>query len=329
MLGLYLEVRAIPVLMWSFTGVLLGTAVAARADHRLAVWPLVASIAIGVLLQGVVAHSANDVVDWHSGTDQHPAERTLSGGSKVVGWGLLSVRDLAIFGAFGAVAAMGLGIAVAWTRGWLLIAVGFIGLLGALAYSLPPVRAAYRPFAGEATAFACCSLCTVGAYFVQRGTVGLTVVALGLSHGAACVAMLMVHHDLDRPADESAIPRKRTSAVKFGARGLKYGSGWGVLGAVLALALIQPLGWAAIAAAVGPMVAAVQAARTVPGDPTSVTASERLIIVSVIVGGLAAATLLQPRLAWAATAPLILFPLEAHLSAKGATLADRARTGGV
>ena len=310
--------------MWSFTGVMLGSAVATRDGHTLAVWPLLASIAIGVLLQGVVAHSANDIVDWQSGTDAHPAERTLSGGSKVVGWGLLTIRDLTLFGAAGMVAAIGLGISVAWSRGWVLVGFGSIGLAGALAYSLPPLRAAYRPFAGEATAFVCCSLCVVGAFVAQRGSVDWVAIVLGLSHAAACVAMLMVHHDLDRPADASARPPKRTSAVHFGPRGLTYGAAWGALGAVIALSLTGQLMWAAPVAALGPSIATVRAATTTSGDPVAVTASERVIILSVILGGLAAATLLHPSLAWGFLAPIILFPLEAHLSARAAALANPA-----
>ena len=47
----------------------------------------------------------NDLVDARSGTDAHPAPRILSGGSKVLGLGLLETRHLRVMGAVGATAA--------------------------------------------------------------------------------------------------------------------------------------------------------------------------------------------------------------------------------
>ena len=57
----------------------------------------------------------------------------------------------------------GLGLTMVAARGLVMLPFGLLGVAGAIAYTLPPVRAAYRPVAGEAIAFGCLLLCVVGA----------------------------------------------------------------------------------------------------------------------------------------------------------------------
>ena len=98
LLGLYLEVRVIPVLLWSFTAITLGTALAVRDGADLSVPGYLAAVAVGVLLQGLVAHAVNEIADWRSGTDADPAPRVISGGSKVIASGLLTPGELRAVG---------------------------------------------------------------------------------------------------------------------------------------------------------------------------------------------------------------------------------------
>src|SRR5204862_5969365 len=92
--GWFLEFRLIPVLLWSYTAVVLGTAVAS-ADlggfDRL--WFAVA-LGLGGLIQGWETHAINEIYDWRSGTDQVDGARALSGGSRVRNFGLLDERGL-------------------------------------------------------------------------------------------------------------------------------------------------------------------------------------------------------------------------------------------
>ena len=127
-------------------------------------------MAVGVLLQGLVAHCVNEIADWRSGTDRDPSPRVISGGSKVIASGLLGPRDLAA-------RRHGRGRSPPprwgwWPRrlwGWVLLAYGLAGLAGAVLYTLPPVRAAYRPFTRRGVAFVCVWGCVTGAYVLQRG----------------------------------------------------------------------------------------------------------------------------------------------------------------
>ncbi len=94
LLGLWLEIRVIPVLLWSFTAITLGTALAWRDGDGISTWGYLAAVAVGVLLQGLVAHCVNEIADWRSGTDRDPSPRVISGGSKVIASGLLGTREL-------------------------------------------------------------------------------------------------------------------------------------------------------------------------------------------------------------------------------------------
>ncbi len=112
--GLWLEVRVIPVLLWSFSALTLGTALAAHG-RDLDVWFYLGAVALGVLIQGLLAHSVNEVEDWRSGTDRHASPRVISGGSKVIVAGLLSPRALwwVFAGAFAATTVIGLSLVAA------------------------------------------------------------------------------------------------------------------------------------------------------------------------------------------------------------------------
>ncbi len=307
--GLYLELRAVPVLLWSFSGVALGTGLGWENGDRSVGWFAVAAV-IGALIQGFVAHTVNDITDWRSGTDRDDAPRVLSGGSKVLGAGLLSERELTIVGWVAAVIAIGGGFVVAAERGWWLLSLGVVGIVGATTYTLWPVRAAYRPFLGEGVAFVCVGSCVVGGYGVQTGSFAVGALVVGIAHGAVCVAMLMLHHYLDREPDRRAVPVKVTSVVFLESRARGYATGWAVAAAgIFALAVFAidtALIWAALAAALS---IAVHATVSVD-EPTSVTRAELGVIGLGVAGAVASTVALAPPLAWIIAIPPIAIAID-------------------
>ena len=210
--GLWLELRVIPVLLWSFSAITLGTALAAHGGS-LNGWYYLGAVALGVLIQGVLAHTVNEIEDWRSGTDRHGSPRVISGGSKVLVAGLLTQRALTGLFLVALLATTVLGLAIVAARGVVMLPFGLAGVTGAVLYTLPPVRAAYRPFAGEAVAFGCLWLCVAGAAVLQGGDVGLETVLAAVAVAAYAIGMLMMHHYLDHDADSAASPRKLTTIV--------------------------------------------------------------------------------------------------------------------
>ena len=307
--GVWLEIRVIPVLLWSYAALTVGSGLAFRDGHRnLALYA--GALVLGVLIQGLVAHCTNEVVDWRSGTDAHAAPRVLSGGSKVVVLGLIGQRGMLVLLAAAFLATTALGVALAATQGWILLAYGLAGVLGAIAYSAPPIRAAYRPFLGEAIAFACIVLCVTGAYRLQGAEPDLLVVGAGVAVAAYAVGMLMMHHYLDREADLAARPRKTTSIVYLGlARGQRYAVAWDAVALIAAVlcTLREPrLVPLAIAAAL----ALPLHARCDPADVASVTGAEFKVIALGIAGALIAGTLLAPIIAIAVVPAVVMVAIE-------------------
>lgn len=312
--GVYLELRVVPVLLWSFAAITLGSALAWEGGGH-AGWMAV-GWTIGLLLQGAVAHTVNELTDWRSGTDRDPAPRVLSGGSKVVRAGLLNERELMTMGAVAGVLAVGLGLVVASERGWQLLAFGAIGLVGAVVYTLPPIAAAYVPFAGEGVAVLCVWACALGGAALQTGSVPSKVVLVGASHAAFCVSMLMFHHYLDRGPDARALPPKRTSVVRLGRGAQRYGLAWAALATGLAVAAAVVVDPRCTPLAVSGALAMVLHMRVDLDDPPMVTRAEAAVIGAGIAGALWTAIMLAPDMWWVAIVPLVVIPVEAAVAAR-------------
>jgi 1,4-dihydroxy-2-naphthoate octaprenyltransferase len=312
--GVWLEVRVIPVLLWSFSALTVGTALAARG-RPLEVWYYVGAAALGALIQGLLAHCVNEVADWRSGTDRHPSPRVISGGSKVIAAGLLSERALLATFAGAFLATTVLGLALVAARGLVVLPFGLVGVAGAILYTVPPVRAAYRPFAGEAIAFVCLADCVVGAHVLQGGrALDAAALATAVAVAAYAVGMLMVHHYLDSDADRLATPPKVTSIVRLGLRnGRRYAIGWCVV------ALVAALVGAASEPRLLPLVAGYAIGlsahlRCRPDDVESVTKNELAIIFSGIAAALGAAAVLVPSLSVAMVFAVVLVAVEMRLA---------------
>ena len=312
--GLWLEVRVIPVLLWSFSALTVGTALGADRADDLNGWYYIGAIVLGVLIQGLLAHTVNEIEDWRSGTDRDPSPRMLSGGSKVIKNGLVTPRALRIVFVVALVATVVLGLVMVASRGLIMLPFGLVGVGGAILYTVPPIRAAYRPFTGEAIAFVCMAACVVGAALLQSTGVGRVTWLTALAVAAYTVSMLMVHHYLDHDADSAASPRKVTTIVWMGLdRGRHYAIGWCIAGliAAMAAAALQPR---LVPLVVGYGLGLLAHLRCNPRDVESVTKNEMAIIFCGIAAALGSAALVVPQLTWALAAAAVLIILELRLA---------------
>ncbi len=296
--GWFLEFRLIPVLLWSYTAVALGAAVAYSASGTLNPLWFAVALALGGLIQGWVTHAINEIYDWRSGTDRVNGGRALSGGSRVRNLDLLGDRDLWwIF----AVSTAGVAALTAWVvlarAPWLaLLIIGGYGL--GLAYTVPPIATSYRPLAGEwLGGFPGVLLSGLGAYAIQTLALSPVVVTALSAHALVCTAMLMVHHYLDAPMDAAASPPKRTTVVAFGfARSKQYAAGMASIAALL-YGLLGVFVHPAFLLGAGLTVLAVWVhLRIEVTDLKSVTRGELKIIQLGIAAGLSTAVALAPPL---------------------------------
>ncbi|TMK84380.1 MAG: prenyltransferase [Actinobacteria bacterium] len=210
---LFLRATRLPFLSATFIPVALGISVAALHGQWhwwLAILTLVAAACVHLGL-----NVANDVFDTLSGADQANVTPTqFSGGSRVILYGLLSMRQMvALMLGFYAVGA-GIGLYLAVTRGfWPLFWIGVAGLFISLFYTAPPFRFVHRGI-GELTVFLGFGpIMTIGAYYVQARAWSWEAIYASLPVGILVALILYVNEVPDRPGDAAA--GKRTLPVRW------------------------------------------------------------------------------------------------------------------
>ncbi len=242
--GIWTLFRVVPVLSWSVSATLVGLAAAVGATGWRPSYLLdgLLMLAGASIFQGIVAHGVNDLEDWRSGTDPRSAG-ILSGGSRVIPRSLLSARQVARVTWWAVWLGLACAAALYARHGSVVVPVALAGLWSAVAYTQPPLRLAYHPFAGELLAGWPAVLAIVaGAYAVLAGRPGPGVWGAAAVQATLAVAWVMQHHLPDIPADLAATPPKVTTPALFARRwGLSAGrlvpAGYFAAGALLSVLL--------------------------------------------------------------------------------------------
>ena len=229
----------------------LGAALAVGTPFRLDA--AIGCLAVALLLQ-ITANLANDLSDFRKGADT--PDRT--GPIRVAAAGLVTERQLEV--------AIGLTVGLAGLVGlWLnliggpiLLVIGALAIVAALAYTGGPWPYGYRGL-GELFVFVFFGLVAVaGTAYLQAGRLEPLFIAAAIPVGALTTAILVVNNLRDIPTDAAA--GKRTLAVVLGRRAtvIEYelllavaflvpvalalgGRGIAVLLPVLAVPLARPL----------------------------------------------------------------------------------------
>ncbi|UUI03954.1 prenyltransferase [Oceanobacillus jeddahense] len=178
-----------------------------------------------VCIHGMLTHTLNDIADFQSGTDQY-SPGILSGGSKVLQTGAMSVGMLKQLGIWMTVTLLVIAIVFAFLGLTEFAILTVVGIWGAVSYSLKPFQFAYYPFVGEwLSLFPTMLILGIAAPWILLGQVPVWTWQNALINAIWCMAWVMVHHIPDRHADRKAVPLKQTSVVWgeniFGARGAK------------------------------------------------------------------------------------------------------------
>jgi 1,4-dihydroxy-2-naphthoate octaprenyltransferase len=209
---LFLRATRLPFLTATFVPVLLGIAVAAWTNG-FSWW-----LALVTLIGGACIHLglnvANDVFDTRSGADAANVNPTqFSGGSRVVHYGLLSLRAITLLSLGFYAVGIAIGLVLAATRGWDLLWLGVAGALLSVFYTAPPLKLVHRGV-GEIVVFLGFGpIMTLGAYFVQAREYDLEPFLVSIPVGILIALVLYVNEVPDRPADGAA--GKRTLPVRL------------------------------------------------------------------------------------------------------------------
>jgi 1,4-dihydroxy-2-naphthoate polyprenyltransferase len=209
---LFLRATRLPFLTATFVPVLLGIAVAAWTNGFS--WWLALLTVIGGACIHLGLNVANDVFDTTSGADAANVNPTqFSGGSRVVHYGLLSLREIALLSLGFYAVGIWIGIGLAALRGWDLLWVGVAGALVSVFYTAPPLRLVHRGLGELAVFLGFGPIMVLGAYFVQAREYDLEPLLVSIPVGILIALVLYVNEVPDRPADAAA--GKRTLPVRL------------------------------------------------------------------------------------------------------------------
>jgi 1,4-dihydroxy-2-naphthoate octaprenyltransferase len=209
---LFLRATRLPFLTATFVPVFLGIAVAALRDGFS--WWLALLTVVGGAAIHLGLNLANDVFDTRSGADEANVTPTqFSGGSRVILYGLLSMRQAVAWTVALYAVGLGIGVVLAWQSGWGLLWVGVVGALISIFYTAPPLRLVHRGLGEVATAIGFGPVMTLGAYYVQTGEYAWEPFLASLPVAILIALILYVNEIPDRAGDAAA--GKRTLPVRW------------------------------------------------------------------------------------------------------------------
>jgi 1,4-dihydroxy-2-naphthoate octaprenyltransferase len=210
---LFLRATRLPFL--SATVVPVGLGIAVAGLHGQWHWGLAILTIVAAACVHLGLNVANDVFDTASGADAaNPTPTQFSGGSRVIHYGLLSMRQMQVLSA--AFYAVGLGIglylAVA-TAFWPLVAIGLVGAFISYFYTAPPLRLVHRGLGEIAVLLGFGPVMALGAYYVQSERFSWEALYASLPVGILVALILYVNEVPDRQGDSAA--GKRTVPVRL------------------------------------------------------------------------------------------------------------------
>ncbi len=198
------EIRA-PFFTATVVPILLGAVIAWARTSSFHWGHFLLTMAGGLLLH-TGANVANDYYDHLSGTDEMNVEfvRPFTGGSRMIQEGLLTPRAV-LSGALAALAlACVVGLYLAYVRGPLILVLGIIGIFSGFFYTAPPISLSSRGIGEFFIGLNFGLLMTLGAYYVQTGSLAWEPAVASIPVALLITAILYINEFQDAPADGAA-----------------------------------------------------------------------------------------------------------------------------
>ena len=211
---LTLRTTRLPFLTATIIPVVLGILIA--ASHGAFDLVAAALTVIGAAFVQLGLNVANDVFDTVQGADDANVTPTkFSGGSRVIQYGLVSLRQMAGLATVFYVLAGVIGLVLLATHGsTALLVIGVVGIIVSLGYTAPPLKFVYRGLGEIAVAIGFGPMMLLGAYVVQTGGALSWEPFVASIPVALLVALILYVNEIpDRRGD--ALAGKRTLPVRF------------------------------------------------------------------------------------------------------------------
>src|SRR5947209_5176843 len=191
-----------------------GLGLAAAAYDGPFSWKLAALTTAGAVAVHLGINVTNDIFDTRSGADEVNVTPTMfSGGSRVLQYGLLTMRQMSVLAAACYVVAIGSGLVLVSQSGPALLGLGAAGVLIGYFYTAPPLQLVHRGLGELAVAVGFGPIMVLGPYYVQRQRFALRPAVLSLPVALLVMLILYANEIPDRIAD--ARVGKRTLVVRL------------------------------------------------------------------------------------------------------------------
>ncbi|WP_415907510.1 1,4-dihydroxy-2-naphthoate polyprenyltransferase [Oleiharenicola sp. Vm1] len=215
--------------------VLVGTAFA-QAAHAADLVKAAVCLAFSLLVQ-IGTNFANDYFDFVQGADT--AERV--GPRRAVAAGLVTPRTMLFATVLVLAAAFAVGLLLVAEGGWILLPVGVVSIVCAIAYTGGPYPLGYNGL-GDLFVFIFFGLVAVGAtFYVQVHAVTWPVLTAAAAVGLLAANILVANNYRDVETDAKA--GKRTLVVRFGRRFAFWQYALSALAALLSAPALLLAGW--------------------------------------------------------------------------------------
>jgi len=204
-LKVYLEELRAPFFTASIVPILLGTAMAWYATREFDLLFFIAALIGGVMLHAG-ANVSNDYFDFKSGCDDMNTEfiRPFTGGSRMIQKGIMTPRAVLIESLVCYLIALGIGVWLIYAKGLTILWLGLIGAISGFFYTAPPFKLVARGIGEIIIAINFGVLMTLGAYFVQTGTLSWDPVIASLPIAILIAGVLYINEFPDYIADKSS-----------------------------------------------------------------------------------------------------------------------------
>ncbi len=222
----------LPFLTATIVPVLLGALIA--RSHGFSNWWFTVLALLGGSAIHLGLNIANDVSDATSGADEANVNPTMfSGGSRVIQYGLVSLRAMRIASAACYAVGIAIGLYLFSQTGPELLWIGAAGIFLSLAYTSAPFRLVHRGLGELCVALGFGPIMVLGSYFVVAERLSWEAFYASLPVALLIMLVLYVNQIPDRPADEKA--GKRTIVVRLPREAIVTGY---VVSVIAAFALI-------------------------------------------------------------------------------------------
>lgn len=209
--------------------VIVGTALA-WYDGLFSAGPALAALGVALLLQ-IGSNLANDVYDDERGADTEDRLGPL----RVTQSGLLTRTQVKTGMKVVFLLALTLGFYLTWVRGWMVLVIGVVAIVAAVAYTGGPWPLGYHGL-GEVFVFLFFGVtAVVGTYWVQAGATTASAWLMSVPVGLLITAIIVVNNLRD--VEQDRVAGKRTVAVRIGVRATRAEYALCVAGAYMCVTL--------------------------------------------------------------------------------------------